>query len=105
MDFEWRRREQTKTYSFLCTVDSFDCHFSSYAIFHDSAVEAAGLLEDHDRTKTSTVWLLKEGTDDLLLYAVYLKSSDNLVFRLFTLKKKSIKKIEIIDNSFVFKYK
>jgi hypothetical protein len=68
-------------------------------------VETANLLEDHDHTKPSKVWILKEGTDDLLLYAVYLKDSDNLVFRLFTLKKKSVKKIEIIDNSFVFKYK
>ncbi|NIM18387.1 MAG: hypothetical protein GTO45_40925 [Candidatus Aminicenantes bacterium] len=69
-------------------------------------VQGTELLENHDPGKESKVWLLKEGVHDLLVYAVFFqKDRDDPVYKLFTLKKNLVKKIEILDNSFVFKYK
>jgi hypothetical protein len=69
-------------------------------------VQGTELLENHDPGKESHVWLLKEGAHDLLVYAVFFqKNKEDPVYKLFTLKKNLVKKIEILDNSFVFKYK
>jgi hypothetical protein len=63
-------------------------------------------LENIDSQKEYKFWLLRESKDELLLYAVFFeKNKSDPVHQLFTIKKDTIKKIEILDNSFIFKFK
>lgn len=68
--------------------------------------EGYKLLENIDNTKESKLWLLSENNEKLLLYTVfYTKNSEDIHYKLLTLNKILVEKVEIIDNSFIFKYK
>jgi hypothetical protein len=64
------------------------------------------LLENQDLEKEYKVWLLRENKDEWLLYAVFgEKNKDDLVYKLLTIRKNLVDKMEIFDNSFIFKIK
>jgi hypothetical protein len=63
-------------------------------------------LDARDTAKECKLWLLRENREELLLYAVFYQiNSEDPVYKLLTLKRNLVKKIEISDNSFIFKYK
>ena len=72
----------------------------------EAASRGLVLLENQDLEKQYKVWLLRENKDELLLYAAFgEKNKEDTVFKLLTIKKNLVEKMEIFDNSFIFKIK
>ncbi len=72
----------------------------------EAASRGLVLLENQDLEKQYKVWLLRENKDELLLYAAFgEKNKEDTVFKLLAIKKNLVDKMEIFDNSFIFKYK
>jgi len=63
------------------------------------------LFEDANLNKEYKLWLLRENKTETLLYAVYFNKGDEITYRLLTIKKNVINKIEKVDNSFIFAIK
>lgn len=64
-----------------------------------------GIMDNYD-FGNSKLWLLRQNSSEMLLYgALVKKDSKQTDFKLFTLKKEEVRRMEILENSFVFKYK
>jgi hypothetical protein len=83
-------------------------YYPEVKVVSNNAATSQGLelLENQDPEKQYKVWLLRENKDELLLYAAFgEKNKEDTVFKLLTIKKNLVDKMEIFDNSFIFKYK
>jgi len=72
------------------------------------AVQKQGfeLVENRAPGTECKLWLLREDEDEILLYAAfYPKGSETQAYKLLTLKKGLVEKIEISGNGFIFEYK
>ncbi|MCP4217009.1 MAG: hypothetical protein GY765_20345 [bacterium] len=64
-----------------------------------------GLLENNDPAREYKLWLLRENSGEMLFYAVYYeKGASDDVYKLQAVKRDAIRKIEIVNNSFIFKF-
>lgn len=83
-------------------------HYPEVKVVLSSEANSNGLelFENQDTAKDYKLWLLRESRDELLLYSAFFeKNKNDPAYKLLTLKKNLVIKMEIFDNSFVFKVK